>query len=122
MKHRKAKRSTHQPTFKLIAKHDTQRLAACFAEQEQVLVPLLALIEDAKASIDELMSDTARAFVEQLLIVSAQEVAGWKHPGKRTGEIRWHGTQSGRIVLAERKLRLQRPRLRRANGKIALPA
>lgn len=85
MKHRKAKTPAHQPTPKRIAKHDTQRLAACFAEQEQVLVPLLALIEDAKASIDELMSDTARAFVEQLLIVSAQEVAGKEAPRQTHG-------------------------------------
>ena len=85
MKHRKAKTPAHQPTPKRIAKHDTQRLAACFAEQEQVLVPLLALIEDAKASIDELMSDTARAFVEQRLIVSAQEVAGKEAPRQTHG-------------------------------------
>lgn len=122
MKHRKAKTPAHQPTPKLLAKHDTPGLAACFADQEQVLSPLLALIQDAKASIDELMSDTARAFVEQLLTVSAQEVAGRKHPGKSTGEIRWHGTQPGRITLAERKLALQRPRLRGAGGEVAIPA
>lgn len=34
-----------------------------------------------KTSIDELMSDTARAFVEQLLVISAQQVSGRKHPG-----------------------------------------
>ena len=93
MTHRKAKKSSHQPNLKLVGKHDTQGLAACFADQGQALLPLLELIQDAKTSIDELMSDAARTFVEQLLVCSAQEVAGAKHPGKHTGRIRWHGMQ-----------------------------
>lgn len=104
MKHRKAKKFAHQPELRLVGKRDTQALAACFANQGPVLSPLLAPIQDARASIDALMSDTARAFVEQLLVVSAQEAAGPKHPGKRTGGMRWHGTQRGRIALAERRL------------------
>lgn len=122
MKHRKAKPSMHQSKPEVVAKHDRRALAACFAGQEPVLLPLLALIQSAQAGIDELMSDTARAFVEQLLVVSAQEVAGRKHPGKRAGEIRWHGTQPGRITLAERKLAVQRPRLRGVEGEVAVPA
>lgn len=121
MTHRKAKTSSHQSKLKLVARQDRQGLAACFADQDQVLLPLLALVQDAKASIDDLMSDAARQFVEQLLVVSAQEVAGHKHAGKHTGEIRWHGTQSGRIALAERKLAVKRPRLRTPAGEIAIP-
>ena len=121
MTNRKAKTSPHQSNPKLLAKQDKQGLAACFADQGQVLLPLLELIVDAKASIDELMSDAARSFVEQLLVLSAQEVAGTRHPGKHTGEIRWHGTQRGRITLAERKLSVQRPRLRRASSEVAIP-
>lgn len=122
MKHRKAKKSAHQPTLRLVGKHDTQALAACFAGQGQVLLPLLELVQDARASIDELMNDAARTFVEQLLVCSAQEIAGTKHPGKRTLDIRWHGTQPGRITLAERKLGVKRPRLRGPDGEIAIPA
>jgi transposase-like protein len=85
---------------------------AAFAEQGQVLLPMLELIENATASLDELMSEAARGFVEQLLVLSAQEVAGAKHPGRREGEVRWHGSQPGRVVLAERKLAVKRPRLR----------
>ena len=80
MKYRKAKKSPHQSKLKLVAKHDTQGLAACFAGQDQALLPLLQLVQDARASIDELMSDAARSFVERLLVVSAQEVAGVKQP------------------------------------------
>ncbi len=122
MKHRKAKKSSHQSNPKFVAKPDRQALAACFVGQDQALLPLLELVQNAKASIDELMSDAARGFVEQLLVLSAQEVAGSKHPGRHAGEVRWHGTQRGRIVLAERKLNVQRPRLRTASGEVAIPA
>lgn len=122
MKYRKAKQSSHQSNLRLVAKHDKPGLAACFANREPVLLPLLALVEDAKASIDDLMSDAARHFVEQLLVLSAQELAGVRHPGKHTSEIRWHGAQSGRITLAERKLRVKRPRLRGTTGEVAIPA
>jgi len=122
MQYRKAKPSSHQSNLKLAAKHDRPGLAACFAGQEPVLLPLLAQVLDAKASIDELMADTARSFVEQLLVPSAQEVAGAKHAGKHTGDIRWHGTQRGRITLAERSLAIKRPRLRNETAEVAIPA
>jgi transposase-like protein len=122
MTHRKAKTSARQSTLHLIAKQDRQALAACFADQGPALLPLLELVQDAKASIDELMADAARTFVEQLLVLSAAEVAGAKHPGKHAGAVRWHGTQPGRITLAERKLSLKRPRLRSAQGEVTIPA
>jgi transposase-like protein len=122
MNHRKAKKSAHQPTPRFVGKRDTQALAACFADQGQVLLPLLELVQDARAGIDELMNDAARTFVEQLLVCSAREIAGTKHPGKRTLAIRWHGAQRGRITLAERKLTIKRPRLRGPEGEIAIPA
>lgn len=34
-------------------------------------------------------------FIEQLLVLSAQQVAGTKHPGRHVGDVRWHGTQAG---------------------------
>ena len=46
-----------------------------------MLVPLLELIEDAKTSVDELMAEAARSFIERLLMLSAQEVAGARRPG-----------------------------------------
>lgn len=52
------------------------------AGQGQALLPMLELLENAQASIDELMNEAARAFIEQLLVVSAQEVAGTKLRGR----------------------------------------
>jgi transposase-like protein len=67
-----------------------------------------------------------RATIEAILILSAREVAGDKRPGKKTGPIGWHGRQKGVVPLAERKLRVEKPRLRR-KGKgpgqeVAIPA
>jgi len=41
------------------------------------------------------------------------DVADEKHPGMAAGAVRWHGRQKGVVNLAERKLRVDKPRLRR---------
>jgi putative transposase len=112
MKDRTGNQAVKKAELTVVSRGEEQALRACFVDREQLLLPMLELIEDAHASIDELMSEAARGFVEQLLVLSAQEVAGAKHPGRRAGEVGWHGTQAGRIVLAERKLKVRRPRLR----------
>ena len=50
MKHRKAKKSFHQPKPRLVGKRDTRALAACFADQGQGLLPLFDRVQDARAS------------------------------------------------------------------------
>jgi transposase-like protein len=112
MKDRKGKSVTRKAGVTVVERSAGRAIRGYFAEREQVLLPMLELIEDAKASVDELMNAAACSFVEQLLVISAQEVAGAKHPGRVQGEIGWHGSQRGRIVLSERKLEVDRPRLR----------
>jgi transposase-like protein len=64
--------------------------------------------------VEELIDVAGRATIEAVLTLSAQELAGPKHPGKRAGNaIGWHGQQNGVVSLAERKLRISKPRLRR---------
>lgn len=116
MKDRKGKSVGKEGRLQIVGRREEQALRGYFAEQGQVLLPLLELVQDARASIDELMNEAARTFVEQLLEMSAQEVAGSRQPGKARDAVRWHGSQAGRIVLAERKLVVKRPRLR-AKGK-----
>jgi hypothetical protein len=55
------------------------------------------------------MHEAGRGLVEQLLVLSAIEVAGDKHPGKSRGEVCWHGSQRGQIAMDERKLAVKRP-------------
>jgi len=54
-----------------------------------------------------------RASIEAILLLSAEQVAGPQHKGERIADIRWHGHQKGVLPLAERKLRIDKPRLRR---------
>ncbi len=125
MGNRRGKRAGRKAQLAIVRRDDEQALRSYFAERDQVLLPLLELIEDAQSSVDELMTEAARSFVERLLTLSAQEVAGVKHPGQAAGKVRWHGQQRGRIVLAERKISVMRPRLRSKagqGGEVAIPA
>jgi hypothetical protein len=47
-----------------------------------------------------------------VLRLSAEALAGPPHPGKKGGAVGWHGGETGTVALAERKLRVRRPRLR----------
>ena len=124
MDNRKGKDAGKKAGLHLVDKGERAALSAYFAQGSQMLLPLLELVEDARVSIDELLADAACRFVEQLLVLSAEEVAGAKRPGAAKKSVRWHGSQAGRIVLAERKLSIRRPRLRDkgASGEVAIPA
>jgi transposase-like protein len=95
-----------------------------FLQKEgQLLLPMVGLIETAQAAIDEVIDVAGRATIEAVLQLSAQEVAGEKHPGKAKGAIRWHGQQSGVVPLSNRKLRVRKPRLRHKDqGEVEVPA
>jgi putative transposase len=89
----------------------------------QMLLPLVDLIGEARLAVDEVIDQAGRGLIETILMLSAEQVAGAKTPGKASGEVRWHGRQRGRVRLADRQLQLQRPRLRRKNGgEVAVPA
>jgi putative transposase len=105
----------------------TSNLAEYLSYEGQFLLPMVDLIEQSKMAVDELMDQAGRAMIESILLMSAREVAGPKQQGKRdgVGTISWHGKQPGRVVLAERKLRVNKPRLRTKgkNGKeVEIPA
>ena len=87
----------------------------------QAALPLLSMIGQAQLSIEDLLGRLSRQFVEQLLVMSAESVAGPKHPGRAAGEVRWHGRQGGVVNLGTSKLKVSRPRLRGPAGELALP-
>lgn len=118
MKNPKAKTA-----LKVVHRNDRAQIKRVLAGSGQALLPMLELLEGAQASIDELMHETAVALVEQLLVLSAQELAGAKQRGRDGGPVLWHGAQRGVVALAERQLRVQRPRLRDKSGReVAVPA
>jgi transposase-like protein len=119
------KRSYH--TIDKQGKVGERKLAEFLVRNGQALLPMMELIEQSRMAIDELIDVMGRASVEAVLELSAREVAGVPQQGKaRTGEVGWHGRQPGRVNLKERKLRVQRPRLRKkgrgAGREVSVPA
>lgn len=110
--------------LRVVNKSDDAHLSEqpLFAANPEAALPLLSMIGQAQLSIDDLLGNLSRQFIEQLLVLSAQSVAGAKHPGRHAGEVHWHGSQGGAVAIGQAKLRLQRPRLRNAHGEVAVPA
>ncbi len=113
--------------YQITDRKNSRALAQFLSGEGQALLPMLELIEQAEMAVDELIDVAGRATIEAVLTLSAQELAGPKHPGKRAGNaIGWHGEQDGVVSLAERKVRISRPRLRRKgkgkSGEVEIPA
>jgi len=102
--------------YHIISKKDSSELAKLLAENGQVLLPVVELIEESRMAVDELIETLGRATVEAVLRISAASVAGEAHQGRRGGEILRHGSQAGVVTLSDRKMRVEKPRLR-ARGK-----
>ncbi|MGH9560256.1 MAG: IS256 family transposase [Terracidiphilus sp.] len=89
----------------------------------QFLLPLAELITEARIAVDEVINNVGRKTIETILALSAQAIAGTRTPGKASGEIRWHGSQNGQVSLADRQIKVKRPRLRhKKNGEVKVPA
>ena len=102
---------------------DKRQLSEFLMREGQFLLPMVKLIEQSEKAINELIDVTGRAAIEAVLELSAQEKAGAKSPGKASGQVRWHGRQEGVVHLAERKLRVSKPRLRhKTEGEVEVPA
>jgi hypothetical protein len=99
--------------YQVISQYDTRALARWLAKNGQGLLPLVELVEGAELALEELIDVTGRATIEAVLELSALQVAGEPHRGRRGGKVLWHGSQLGQVRLAERKLKVRRMRLRR---------
>lgn len=104
---------------------EDRRIVEFFVKHGQFLLPMVDLIEQSSAAIDEMIEVVGRGAVEAVLQLSAQELIGAKSQGRkvaRANEVRWHGRQWGSVALSDRKLRVERPRLRDQEGEVAIPA
>ena len=81
--------------YQIINKKNSKELAKFLSKEGQLLLPMLELIEQAEAAVDEVIDVVGRAGIEAILLLSAQQVAGPQHKGRNTGDIRWHGKQNG---------------------------
>jgi hypothetical protein len=83
------------------------------AQDGQLLLPMLDLIDNAQAAIDDLIDIMGRTTIEVVLLMSAQQAAGPKQQGKKSDrQVVYQGSQIGRVALKERQLRVIKPRLR----------
>ena len=119
---KKFTRKCQFPKLQVLKKHTaTLEAQPLMQANPQAALPLLSMIGQAQLSIEDLLGRLSRQFVEQLLMMAAESVAGPKHPGREGGQVRWHGRQGGVVNLGTSKLRVTRPRLRGTAGEIALP-
>ena len=98
--------------YQILDKSQTSELASFLANSGQLLFPMVELIETSQIAVDDLLEQLGRATIEAVLAISARNVAGENHQGKRGGDIRRHGNQQGVIPLCNRRIRVQHPRLR----------
>ena len=112
--------------YQIINKNDSRKLTEFLCQEGQLLLPMVELITQAEMAVDKVIEVTGRAAIEAVLTLSAQELAGPKHPGKKAGDITWYGRQDTSIPLSDRKLRVAKPRLRHkgkgADKEIDIPA
>jgi len=103
--------------YQIVDRQDnTHQLAQFLAENGQVLMPMVELIESAQLSVYQMIATLGRATLEAVLEISAANVAGESHQGKAGGEVVRHGRQSGTVCLQDRKVHVDRPRLRKRGG------
>ena len=119
------KRSYH--TINKQGKANEKKLAEFLSKRGQLLLPMVDLIEQCRMACDELIDVAGRATIQAVLDLSAQQVAGPRQQGKaRAGDVVWYGQQSGTVMLSDRKLAVQRPRLRKkgagAGKEVEIPA
>lgn len=75
---------------------------------------MMDLITQSRVPINELIDAVGRATLDTIQQVSDEQVIGTRQPGTvRAGAVGWYGRQAGRVQLGDRKLAVERPRLRR---------
>ncbi len=81
------------------------------------------LIQNASQVVETVIYEIGHQTLEQILLLSAEQLAGARTAGKASGDIRHHGSQPGRVQLADRKVKVKRPRLRhKREGEVKVPA
>lgn len=115
-------------TIETQRKASEAKLAEFLAKNGQLLLPMVDLIEQCQWACDELIEVTGRAAIQAVLQLSAEQVAGGppQQGRHRSGEVVFYGQQRGTVALSDRKVQVQRPRLRQkgagAGKEVEIPA
>jgi transposase-like protein len=114
--------------YEVAGRADRRAVAEFLKREGQFLLPLVELVERTELAIDEVIEVVGRATVEAVLGLSAEALAGPKQAGRArgAGEAVWYGSQGGQVYLSDRKVRVERPRLRvkgrGEGGEVEVPA
>ena len=106
------KKSYH--TIRKQGKTNEQQLASFLVKNGQALLPMVDLIEQCQLACDELIDVTGRATIQAVLQLSAMEAAGGppQQGKRRSSDVVFYGRQPGQVMLSDRRLEVDRPRLR----------
>ena len=101
-------------TIRKQGKANEQELASFLVKNGQGLLPMVNLIEQCQVACDQLIDMTGRAAIQAVLQLSAMEAAGGpqQQGRRRSGDVVFYGRQPGQVLLSDRRLEVQRPRLR----------
>jgi hypothetical protein len=105
--------------YHIVSREEKRAAAAIeqFAKSNgPLLLPLVELIIQARVAVDEVIGSIGCKTIETILMLSADEVAGARTPGKSSGDIRWHGSQSGQVALADRQIESEAGRVAPQTG------
>src|SRR5207245_9856716 len=92
--------------YEIADRKDSRALTEFLQKEGQFLLPIVSLIETAQGAIDEVIDVAGRATIEGVLHLSAEAVAGEKHPAKAGAAILWHGQQQELVPWSEWQLRV----------------
>jgi len=112
-------------SYSILGLQNSKGVSNWLVRNGQFLLPMVSLIEASRVAIDELIDVLGRASIEAVLTLSARNLAGEKQQGRAGEEIVWYGSQGGSVKLSDRKLRVNKPRLRRkgkGGGEVRIPA
>ena len=115
-------------TYEVRDRADKRAIREFLKREGQFLLPMLDLVEQTEVAIAEVIQVMGRATIEAVLEMSAEGVAGVKQAGRSRAEddTVWYGRQGGVVYLSDRKVRVERPRLRRRGagegGEVEVPA
>ncbi|MGH9671005.1 MAG: IS256 family transposase [Terriglobales bacterium] len=120
--------------YRIVGKQDVLNsgvLASQLAKDGQTLLPIVELIAQGQSILDEVVDVMGRETIQAILELSATQVAGEWHQGRRAEKdsgIHRFGHQEGIVPLSDRNIRVNKPRLRTkgrgkgASKEVAIPA
>lgn len=101
----------------LVKERLTEAFARSLAKDGQTLLPILDLIVQGRAMVDDVIDTMGRGTIQLLLEMSAFQLSGQRHQGKRGDrDVHRFGFQRGVVPLSDRKIRVNKPRVRTKAG------